>query len=57
MNCIRSGEGCKEADPLDKSLITEHGMQMRLCRCDMGVVTLEGQEVNLNGNRGVTAWE
>ena len=87
MNCIRSGEGCKEADPLDKSLTTEHGMQMRLCRCDMGVVTLkekvllddltgicmegsgglhilaagevrlEGQEVNLNGNRGVTMYE
>ena len=62
-------------------------MQMRLCRCDMGVVTLkekvllddltgirmegsgglhivadgevklEGQEVNLNGNRGVTIYE
>ena len=87
VNCIRSGEGCKEADPLDKSLTTEHGMQMRLCRCDMGVVTLkekvllddltgirmegsgglhivadgevklEGQEVNLNGNRGVTIYE
>ena len=87
VNCIRSGEGCKEADPLDKSLTTEHGMQMRLCRCDMGVVTLkekvllddltgicmegsgglhilaagevklEGQEVNLNGNRGVTMYE
>ncbi len=87
VNCIRSGEGCKEADPLDKSLTTEHGMQMRLCRCDMGVVTLkekvllddltgirmegsgelhilaagevklEGQEVNLSGNRGVTMYE
>ena len=87
VNCIRSGAGCKEADPLDKSLTTEHGMQMRLCRCDMGVVTLkekvllddltgirmegsgglhivadgevklEGQEVNLNGNRGVTIYE
>ena len=87
VNCIRSGEGCKEADPLDKSLTTEHGMQMRLCRCDMGVVTLkekvllddltgicmegsgglhilaagevklEGQEVNLNGNRGVIMYE
>ena len=87
VNCIRSGAGCKEADPLDKSLTTEHGMQMRLCRCDMGVVTLkekvllddltgirmegsgglhilaagevklEGQEVNLNGNRGVTMYE
>jgi hypothetical protein len=87
VNCIRSGEGCKGADPLDKSLTTEHGMQMRLCRCDMGVVTLkekvllddltgicmegsgglhilaagevklEGQEVNLNGNRGVTMYE
>ena len=87
VNCIRSGAGCKEADPLDKSLTTEHGMQMRLCRCDMGVVTLkekvllddltgirmegsgglhilaagevklEGQEVNLNGNRGVIMYE
>ena len=87
VNCIRSGAGCKEADPLDKSLTTEHGMQMRLCRCDMGVVTLkekvllddlagirmegsgglhilaagevrlEGQTVNLNGNRGVTMYE
>ncbi len=87
VNCIRSGAGCKEADPLDKSLTTDHGMQMRLCRCDMGVVTLkekvllddltgirmegsgglhivadgevklEGQEVNLNGNKGVTMYE
>ncbi len=52
VNCIRSGEGCKEADPLDKSLTTEHGMQMRLCRCDMGVVALK-EKVLLDDLTGI----
>ena len=41
VNCIRSGTGCEGADYRDKSLTTEHGMQLRLCQCDMGVVTLK----------------
>ena len=52
VNCIRSGAGCREADPLDKSLTTEHGMQMRLCRCDMGVVALK-EKVLLDDLTGI----
>ncbi len=53
VNCIRSGNGCAGADYRDKSLTTEHGMQMRLCRCDMGVVTLKEKVLldDLNGIR------
>lgn len=40
VNCIRSGSGCAGSDYRDKSLTTEHGMQLRLCQCDMGLVTL-----------------
>ena len=52
VNCIRGGKGCREANPLDKSLTTEHGMQMRLCRCDMGVVTLK-EKVLLDDLTGI----
>ena len=41
VNCIRSGNGCAEADYRDKSLTTEHGMQLRLNQGDMGVVSLK----------------
>ena len=41
VNCIRSGSGCAEADYRDKSLTTEHGMQLRLNQEDMGVVSLK----------------
>ena len=41
VNCIRSGNGCAEADYRDKSLTTEHGMQLRLNQEDMGVVSLK----------------
>ena len=41
VNCIRSGDGCAEADYRDKSLTTEHGMQLRLNQADMGVVSLK----------------
>ncbi len=52
VNCIRGGKGCREANPLDKSLTTEHGMQMRLCRCDMGVVALK-EKVLLDDLTGI----
>ena len=41
VNCIRSGNGCAEADYRDKSLTTEHGMQLRLNQGDMGIVSLK----------------
>ena len=41
VNCIRSGDGCTEAHYRDKSLTTEHGMQLRLNQGDMGVVSLK----------------
>ena len=41
VNCIRSGDGCAEADYRDKSLTTEHGMQLRLNQGDMGIVSLK----------------
>ena len=41
VNCIRSGDGCAQADYRDKSLTTEHGMQLRLNQGDMGIVSLK----------------
>ena len=41
VNCIRSGNGCAQADYRDKSLTTEHGMQLRLKQGDMGIVSLK----------------
>ena len=41
VNCIRSGDGCAEEDYRDKSLTTEHGMQLRLNQGDMGIVSLK----------------
>ena len=52
VNCIRSGDGCTGANYRNKTLTTEHGMQLRLCECDMGVVTLSN-EVKLDNLRGI----
>ena len=41
VNCIRSGNGCAQADYRDKSLTTEHGMQLRLNQGNMGIVSLK----------------
>lgn len=40
VNCIRSGKGCAELDYRTKSLVTEHGMKLRLGQRDMGFETL-----------------
>ena len=52
VNCIRSGEGCTGADYRDKSLVTEQGMELRLHRGDMGVVSLK-EKVLLDDLEGI----
>ena len=52
VNCIRSGEGCTGADYRDKSLVTEQGMELRLHRGDMGVVSVK-EKVLLDDLEGI----
>ena len=52
VNCIRSGDSCMEADYRDKSLTTEHGMQLRLNQGDMGVVSLK-EKILLDDMEGI----
>ena len=52
VNCIRSVEGCTGADYRDKSLVTEQGMELRLHRGDMGVVSLK-EKVLLDDLEGI----
>ena len=52
VNCIRSGDSCTEADYRDKSLTTEHGMQLRLNQGDMGVVSLK-EKILLDDMEGI----
>lgn len=52
VNCIRSGAGCAGADYRDKSLITEQGMELRLHRGDMGVVSVK-EKVLLDDLEGI----
>lgn len=52
VNCIRSGGGCAGVDYRDKSLITEHGMKLRLSQSDMGFETLTSR-VLLDDVRGI----
>ncbi len=58
VNCIRSGGGCAKSDYRDKGLTTEHGMQLKLYRSNMGLETPankllldDGEGIDISGNR------
>ena len=51
VNCIRNGGGCAGADYRNKTLKTEHGMQLQLNQEDVEIITLKNKVMldDLNG--------